>query len=629
MRLFLDIEVYVNYFLALFMSEEGRTKRYEIFNDNTDTFDAAEILALLLSPDVEIVTFNGNNFDIPVLIYALITQNNAAIKKASDSIIEGSIRSWQFYDMHGLKAPNMNHVDLIEVAPGMVGLKLYGGRLHAKKLQELPVHPDTVVSEKLVKVLRKYCRNDTTLTKLLFDNLRKQIDLRRRMGKTYGIEVLSKSDAQIAEAVLKVEYRRLTGKDVARGRGKARDFYYVAPDYVRFSTPELQAVLDTLETAKMVIDPKTGHVKMPKTVSALTIKIGGSSYKIGIGGLHSQESEVAHIADDDVGIYENDVESYYPQMMLNMNMQPGGFGEHFNTIFGGVLRDRLHAKHTGDSVTSDSLKIVLNGTFGKTSSMYSPLYAPSFMIQTTITGQLTILMLIEALERFGISIVSANTDGIVAKCKRTLLPAMSHIISKWEKHTKLKMEQSEYAAVYSRDVNNYIAVKPDGKVKAKGVYGPPRLSKNPQNSICPVAVIEYLTKGTPVADTVMGCTDIRQFLSLRTVNGGASKDGVRLGSAIRWYYATGCDGVINYVTNGNTVPRSDGARPLMDLPDEFPDNVDFDWYIKECESILMDIGAMERPYVAPLPRKNSNAWKALRDSGAIVENRNGKWEWVI
>lgn len=277
---------------------------------------------------------------------------------------------------------------------------------------------------------------------------------------------------------------------------------------------------------------------------------------------------------------------------------------------------------------SDSLKICLNGTFGKTSNKYSTLYAPEFMIRTTITGQLTILMLIEALERYGIPVVSANTDGIVIKCPRDKRDALELIVERWEKHTGLKTEETVYKALYSRDVNNYIAVKEDGSAKAKGVYGPVTLSKNPQNPICAEAVITYLTKGVPVEETVHECKDITKFLTLRTVNGGAIKDGEKIGKAIRWYYAEGVTGAIHYETNGNTVPRSEGAKPLMDLPDRFPADVNYDWYIRECEEILMAVGAVRRPVVPKLPRKNSKAWKELRDTGQIVENHKGKWEWV-
>ena len=199
-------------------------------------------------------------------------------------------------------------------------------------------------------------------------------------------------------------------------------------------------------------------------------------------------------------------------------------------------------------------------------------------------------MLIEALERDGISVVSANTDGIVISCATSDYDWMDYLVHEWEQHTGFTTEETEYQALYSRDVNNYIALKKDGKFKLKGVYAPTGLMKNPANEVCVMAVLKYLENGTPIEDTVRNCLDIRRFLTVRTVKGGAVKGEELLGRAIRWYYAKGETGTINYKVNGNKVPRSDGAVPLMNLPDELPNNIDYDWYINEANDILKVIG---------------------------------------
>jgi hypothetical protein len=628
MRLFLDIEVYSNYFLALFMTEQGKVRRFEIFNGDDSKFDPDEILSLMTAEGVELVTFNGNSYDIPVLTYALVTPDTAKVKKVSNRIIERGIKPWHFYRDEGLQAPKIDHIDLIEVSPGRVGLKTYGGRMGSARLQELPVAHDAIITEEQAEVLRAYCRNDTLVTMDLFNSLREQIELRRAMSKEYRVDLRSKSDAQIAEAVLKAEFERLTGDTPARVDPSYTSFYYKPPEYIQFSSPDLQDALKTVCEAEMILDEDTGHVKMPKAIDSLKIKIGGGNYKLGIGGLHSQESEAAHYSNDEFVLIDRDVESYYPRMMLNMNMQPGGFGSYFNEVFGKILEERLAAKHAGDKVKANSLKIVLNGTFGKTSNRYSALYSPDFMIRTTITGQLTLLMLIEALEKRGVSVVSANTDGIVIKCPRAKRDDVNSVISRWEKHTGLKTEETVYRALYSRDVNNYIAVKEDGSYKAKGVYAPVSLSKNPQNPICAEAVAALLTKGVAISKTIRECKDIRKFLTLRAVTGGAVKDGVPIGKVVRWYYANGVEGAIHYASNGNMVPRSETARHLMDLPETLPEDINYAWYEAECEEILMDIGAKPRPLVEKIPRKNSKAWKELVDAAKIQENNKGKWEWV-
>ena len=59
---------------------------------------------------------------------------------------------------------------------------------------------------------------------------------------------------------------------------------------------------------------------------------------------------------------------------------------------------------------------------------------------------------------------------------------------------------------------------------------------------------------------------------------------------MRWYYARGVEGALRYKINNYTVPRSEGARPLMELPEALPSDVDHDWYIRETESILHSVG---------------------------------------
>jgi hypothetical protein len=240
-------------------------------------------------------------------------------------------------------------------------------------------------------------------------------------------------------------------------------------------------------------------------------------------------------------------------------------------------------------------------------SPYSILYSPNLLIQVTITGQLALLMLIEAIEGAGIPVVSANTDGIIIKCPRAQQTALQAIIDAWERTTAFTTEETRYRAVFSRDVNNYIAMKETpGKAsaaylderlgcKTKGAYcergsaGNSRLSKNPASLVCMDAVLNFLTIGVPIIQTIRGCRDVARFVTVRTVKGGAVKDGVYLGKSIRWYYATGEHGEIVYALNGNKVPRTDNAKPLMDLPENFPEDVNFEWYEQESYKILAEI----------------------------------------
>jgi hypothetical protein len=248
---------------------------------------------------------------------------------------------------------------------------------------------------------------------------------------------------------------------------------------------------------------------------------------------------------------------------------------------------------------TDSIKISVNGSFGKLGSKYSALYAPDLMLQVTITGQLCLLMLIERIELAGIPVVSGNTDGIVIKCPKVRYEELNSIIKLWEQDTNFITEETRYKATYSKDVNNYIAVKEDGTCKTKGTYSNPwsdpktaifRFHKNPQTTICSEAIVDFISSKISLEETVLNSKEIQKFISVRNVKGGAIKNGKYLGKVIRWYYAKDEKGYIEYKTNGNKVPKSDGAKPLMNLPDEFPNDINYDWYIKEATDMLFDIG---------------------------------------
>jgi hypothetical protein len=245
-------------------------------------------------------------------------------------------------------------------------------------------------------------------------------------------------------------------------------------------------------------------------------------------------------------------------------------------------------------------KILLNGMSGKLSDPYSKMYSPDLTIQVTVTGQLTLLMLIEILECNGISIVSANTDGIVAYVDKADREKMKYWINYFEKLTGFKTEETEYKSYYARDINAYFAVKKDGEVKVKGPYSEvgsqsgTQLDNNPIMLICSDAIKKLLTDGTPIDKTIRECKDITRFIIVRQVKGGGAFRGEYLGKVVRWYFSKNSIDCIQTVTHGSRVATSENCMPIMDI-DGMPDDLDFDRYVELTKQILVDIGYTKKP----------------------------------
>lgn len=587
-----DTEVYRNYFLAAFLAIDTRQTITIEAVDGSLTPEDRALLERVLTRNMT-VGFNSLNYDRVVAWMAVRGYPTSKIKVASDTIILGGAKPWEMEREYGLNIPRQNHVDLIEVAPGKASLKVYGGRLHAPLMQDLPFEPDAWLEPDEIDTLRAYCVNDLDTTERLFASLVPQLDLRASMSGEYGEDLRSKSDAQIAEAVIKKRVTDIRGRAPEKPKLKAGTAYrYRVPDFIGFGNSELAKLVEDIAAASFIVSG-TGKIIEPECLKN-PVTIGAGKYRLGIGGLHSSEEKTAHVSDDRYALIDRDVASYYPAIILNQGLTPKHLAPEFQPVYRQIVDRRLQAKATGNKVVAESLKITINGSFGKFGSQWSILCSPDLMIQTTITGQLALLMLIERLEAEGFEVVSANTDGIVMRV-RVHDPEFDYyschdVVRDWEKATGFKTEATPYQALYSRDVNNYIAVKPGGEVKLKGAYAAGGLQKNPTNEIAVAAVIACLTKGTPVSETILACRDIRQFVTVRTVQGGAVQADKYLGKAIRWYYSKSSPGPILYKKNGNKVPRSDGSKALMNLPDDFPPDVDHVWYIAEAYAILKAIG---------------------------------------
>ncbi len=90
---------------------------------------------------------------------------------------------------------------------------------------------------------------------------------------------------------------------------------------------------------------------------------------------------------------------------------------------------------------------------------------------TTITGELSLMMLIEAYELAGINVISANTDGVTIMIKKCYIEKMHEINSWWSELTQYELERADYQKIIFSTVNDYLAIKTDGETL--GVFPEP------------------------------------------------------------------------------------------------------------------------------------------------------------
>lgn len=587
-----DIECLPNYFLIVIKGlQSNKYLKMDMYGAGTKlTKDQKNKLNSMLSKYTSF-GYNSVKYDMPQINYALSGATCQELYENSVKIIEKNQQAWQTYNNLGIDPRPYDHFDIMEPSPAvMISLKNYGTRVGSKKLQEFYLDPHLPITEEQKEGLITYCENDVEVTHDLYEAIKDRIELRVSMGKQYGLDLRSKSDAQIAEAVIVSELKKMGV--TARKPELPTNFkaHYQTPDYIKFKDKKLNELVEMLEDINFEI-ASNGAVTMPKILANHKIVIGNTTYKLGIGGLHSQEKSISVVSDENHVMRNADFASYYPFIILNQGLYPKHLGKKFLAVYRKIVETRLKAKAEGNKLVADSLKITINGSFGKFGSKYSKLYSPNMLLATTITGQLTLLMLIEQMELHGIPVVSANTDGLEYYCPRDKIALAETLVFDLELMTGFEMEHGEYKALHAKDVNNYVAIY-DGYAKAKGIYAETTLSKGRSTPIVYAAIREYLLNGTSFHTTITTCKDINQFVSARTVKSGGVYKGEYLGKMVRWYYSTEGD-KITYSNNGNLVPKTaegNGVKPMMDLTDYIPEDMDYDWYFDEAVSKLKDLG---------------------------------------
>jgi hypothetical protein len=548
-------------------------------------------------------SFNGINYDIPILGYWLSGASTRQLKMLSDDIILNGLRFYDASKRYGYRPiQNLDHVDLMNVNPGapsMPSLKLIGALLHTRVLRDLPYDPHLDLTEEEKKDLADYCINDLAITRDLYNEVQENLRIGIFTSNRYGLDVRSKSNAQMAEAVFVAEVSKVLGRKPDRA-DPLLEFNYTPRPWMEFITPMMKGVFSMVKDAQF--DCRSGATTLPQSLRNINIVIGGKSYGFGIGGLHSKEAHRKIVG----RMIDSDVVSFYPSIILEQRMFPENMGLVGLRLYKKLFDTRVDLKSSGtDPDYVLTIKNILNGLYGKFGSQYSKLYSPKLLIQTTVTGQLALLMLIEQLENNGFSVVSANTDGIVTVVPENLEDNYKEIVAWWEGKTSYHMEFTEYKLIHNISVNSYFALKADGKIKRKGDFEKPSLRKNPDIEIVYDSTIDYLIKGVLPIESIKACKDIRKFLRVtKSKDGVYDEAGEYIGKAVRWYYSVNPQQL--RTGRNSKLPQSDGGRVLQTLPEDYsiPSDLDYDWYRKETEAVILECGGM-------IKGKPVNAWKVI------------------
>ena len=390
-----------------------------------------------------------------------------------------------------------------------VGLKEIQVTMQYKNVQEFVTDWQADLPESQIDSMIEYNINDVNSTEELLNRCKKDIDLRIAIEDEYGVRVLSKDGVNIGMKILTQKYLEKTGqtwwdiKDL-RSPMSVIPLNAVILPFIKYDSPVLQKVLADMKS--QIVSPRRKGYENKFVFEGL-------QYSVGVGGIHSVNKPEIIIPKEDELLIDIDVASLYPSMLIEYEFYPKHLGPEFLEVYKQIKDERIEAKHNGNKVKNETLKLALNGLSGNLQNEHNFCYSPFAVMQIRINGQLLLLMLAEKLTQLGCRIVQANTDGLFVLLKKDVYSKVNKVCRDWEQLTKLTLEEERFKAMYQYAINDYFAIAEDDSVKEKGMFiTTVKLGKGLTPKIIPKAVINFFKNGVPVEETIKGCQDIRDFL---------------------------------------------------------------------------------------------------------------------
>lgn len=622
-----DIETYLSIFCVVFKYQD----RYKIFeiSERIDQYD--ELVSFLKEGALKqwfFVGFNNVRFDGQVLQWLLeakdsfkkLTGKTKAkhIMEFAQSVIQ-KINNKEFPPYQESKL-SCQQLDLYlqhhyNNRARSTSLKWLEYSMNWRKIQDLPYKFDEVLDKSKFDNVIEYCCNDVNATYEFFKKSQKLVELRfSQQAENPHLELFNKSDSSIGESLfldlmsekLDVEKSKLKKMQTRREFINLKD---VILPYIEFTTPEFNSVLEFFKQQTITEATKDAFKHL--------MIFDEMEYAYGLGGLHAARNNSIFQSNEDNIVLSIDFASFYPNISIKNKFYPEHLSEAFCVLYEELFEKRKLIPKSNPQNTA--IKLLLNSCYGKSGDDYSFLYDKFFQMCITVNGQLILSMLCERLSQIeGVRMVMVNTDGaelIVPKNKKR---EVYNVCLGIEKLTQLQLEYTTYDKLFTRDINNYLSVDLNGKIKTKGAFEiDVDFHKNRSQRIVQIAVKRYFVDGISVEETVKNHLNSGNYDKIENQGIYDFCIGKKIQSNQHYTLETETDELIRtvddkvirfYVSSDGDYLRknySDGRKEVtvggnkvtmfMDYYDSENYNIDYDYYIAEANKIIFQVdGTTER-----------------------------------
>lgn len=487
-----DIEVFKKD--NLFVFRDYFTKEWTVIHNDLDALRKF----YLANRDSLFIGYNSHSYDSNVMRAYLQGKNPFHVSKA---IIESDDRALA-YKMFDTKKTPLFGMDLYQDNRGF-SLKEHSAFMGINiKETEVDFDLDRELTEEEQVLNELYCKNDVLATEKRFEQNIGMLVAKAAIALYFGLDKMALS---MTNANLTAE---LLGAEKTPDRGDELDKYELPEGF----EIESETIREAFMTDEFEANDK-GHASISLDVPRRDV-----TEVLGVGGIHGAKESFIHVG----SFHARDVGSLYPNTMVLFDYLSRNIPEDKRHIYQMLLDERMEAKYSNKEFTEikgvqiptklliNGYKLPLNTKYGAMGAEFNKLYDPRMRLLVCITGQMAMWDLLEKIEDHA-TIIQSNTDAhYYIPFSEEDEKAIDEIANDWMKRTGYTLDDDPFREIYQANVNNYLAVTTDGKVKFKGAIGLTNGLKV-SKAIVSNAFINYVVAGKDYAEFINECDELRQF----------------------------------------------------------------------------------------------------------------------
>lgn len=333
--------------------------------------------------------YNNIHYDNPIINYIIdfhkvmlkmsYSEICASLFKLSNLIIQSTdtnFSSWTKWK-YKIYFETLDLLTMLYSQKLRVGLKEMQVTMQFRNVQEYEGDFQDYLPVSEIPKMIEYNINDVDSTEELLNRCKKDIDLRIAIEDEYGVKVLNKDGVNIGMKIITQKYLEKTGqtwnqiKDL-RSPCDLIPLNEVILPFIEFESPILKSVLADMK--KQTVSPgRKGYEKH--------FIFDELEYTVGVGGIHSVNKPEEIIPNENQILSDVDVASLYPSMIIEHKFYPQHLGKEFLEVYSQIKDERIEAKHNGNKIKNETLKLALNGLSGNLQNEHNFCYSPFTVMQ--------------------------------------------------------------------------------------------------------------------------------------------------------------------------------------------------------------------------------------------------------